>query len=179
MIIQEYTGNVDISSWYGIQPFVAQEEMVVATRISLANIYGHGGSYSVRLSINGTVVLPVTTTTTTLTSILFAGRKVILRASDQLLIEIQGTMYDTDVSIQGTLFDATPLSAEMTQSLFEDALHSIEFVKERIVLGPCQNGTSDQPAALKASVASVPSVGQQKLTSGIKLALPQQPKLPK
>jgi hypothetical protein len=116
--------------------------------LGMTNPIAGGGTYKISAQIDGGNVTPVSSIAVPVdqTTSILQGRHLAVEPNDVVTITIRGLPADTSVSITTALFDATPIHQEDLDKVLEEIADQIQnvnivAVNERIVLGPCANGT--------------------------------------
>jgi hypothetical protein len=178
--VAKNTIQADISSETVVLTYLYTGEgpIYLVPRVDVVGIVG-GAQYVLSVRISNDIMTPVSgveVPTGQTTAVLMGRHPIAIEPNEQVEILVQGQSLDTAVTVTTTLFDSTPVSPEDLNEILEQIQNiSIVAIRERVVLGPCQRGTSEPPDVCDPAVVS-PSVSPgQRTVKSVPQVIPRTP----
>lgn len=181
-VVAKNTIQADISSETVVLTYLytGDDPIYLVPRVDVDGIVG-GAQYVLSVRISNDIMTPVSAVEVPsgqTTAVLMGRHPIAIESNEQVEIIVQGQSLDTDVVVTATLFDSTPVSAEDLNEILEQIQNlNIVAVKERVVLGPCQQGTTPTPIVCQPSLVTPSVTPAERTVQSVPQVIPQTPRL--
>lgn len=182
-VVAKNTIQADISSELVVLThlYTGTGPLYLIPRVDLAEIVG-GAQYILSVRISNDIMTPVSGVEVPAgqtAAVLMGRHPIAIERNEQVEILVQGQPSDTDVAVTTTLFDSTPASSSDLNEIIEQIQNiGIIAVRERIVLGPCQQAenTTAQQQSIPRAEKQTPAIAPREVKQ-VPGVIPRKPRL--